>query len=488
MNQIPQLGDTVLNFVDGRWQAGANDKWKERFDPADASLLAGRAPDSSREDARRAVEAAHRAFDAWRAVPAPRRGKLLFDWLAWIDERKEHLAMLLTREEGKTIAESLGEVRRALDILEYTAGFGRRLGGKVLPSEDDSVFCYTNAQPLGVVGLISPWNFPVAIPVWKLAPALVAGNTCVLKPSPLTPMTAAMLVRGLEEVGLPAGVVNLVHGDAEPGAELIDNQQVRGVSFTGSTHVGKLIARSASDRLLKLQLELGGKNPQIILEDADLDLAVAGVMAGAFGSTGQRCTATSRAIVVGNVYDKFLERVTERAMGYRVGPGTVTGVEMGPLVDDRAMAGVARYVEAGRREQARFCTGGERAQSEGLERGFFYSPTVIEARPEMEIAREEIFGPVLAVIRAADLDEALRIANSVRYGLTASIFTRDVGRVFQFAERIESGMVHVNRPGIGGYSHAPFGGIKESGYGGREVGDAVLDFYTETKTIYINYK
>lgn len=488
MNNIPQLGDTVLNFIGGRWQAGADDKWTERFDPADRMVLVGRAPDSSRADARQAIEAAHQAFDTWRAWPAPRRGRLLFDWLDWIDAHKEHLAMLLTREEGKTIAESMGEVRRSLDILEYTAGFGRRLGGKVLPSEDESIFCYTNAQPLGVVGLISPWNFPVAIPVWKLAPALVAGNACVLKPSPLTPMTAAMLVRGLEEVGLPAGVVNLVHGDAEPGAELIDNELVRGVSFTGSTKVGKLIARAASDRLLKLQLELGGKNPQIILEDADLDLAVAGVMAGAFGSTGQRCTATSRAIVVGHVYDNFLERVIERAAAYRVGPGTVAGVEMGPLVDERAMAGVTRYVEAGRREQARFCAGGDVMKSEGLERGFFYSPTVIEAHPEMEIAREEIFGPVLAVIRAGDLDEALRIANAVRYGLTASIFTRDVGRVFQFAERIESGMVHVNRPGIGGYSHAPFGGIKESGYGGREVGDAVLDFYTETKTVYVNYK
>jgi aldehyde dehydrogenase (NAD+) len=310
----------------------------------------------------------------------------------------------------------------------------------------------------------------------------------VLKPSPLTPMTAAMLICGLEEIGLPAGVVNLVHGDAEPGAELIDNEMVRGVSFTGSTKVGKLIARAASDRLLKLQLELGGKNPQIILEDADLDLAVTGAVAGAFGATGQRCTATSRAIVVGNIYDKFLERLVERAAGFRVGPGTQAGVEMGPLVDDRAMAGVARYVESSRKEQARFCTGGDRVQTDGLERGFFYSPTVIEAQPEMEIAREEIFGPVLAVIRARDSDEALRIANAVRYGLTASIFTRDVGRVFQFAERIESGMVHINRPGIGGYSHAPFGGVKESGYGGREVGDSVLDFYTETKTVYVNYK
>ncbi len=488
MNGIPQPGDTVLNFIDGRWQPAASDKWTDRFDPADRSLLAGRAPDSAREDARQAIEAAERASAAWRAWPAPRRGKLLFDWLAWLEANKDHLAMLLTREEGKTLAESVGEVRRALDILEYTAGMGRRLGGRVLPSEDESIFCYTNTQPLGVVGLISPWNFPVAIPVWKLAPALVAGNACVLKPSPLTPMTAAMLVRGLEEVGLPAGVVNLVHGDAEPGEELIANEMVRGVSFTGSTKVGKLIARAASDRLLKLQLELGGKNPQIILEDADLDMAVAGAAAGAFGATGQRCTATSRAIVVGNIYDQFLERLVARAAAFRTGPGMQTGIEMGPLVDERAMAGVARYVESGRREQARFCTGGEAMQGDGLERGFFFPPTVIEAQPDMEIAREEIFGPVLAVIRARDLDEALRIANAVRYGLTASIFTRDVGRVFQFAEHIESGMVHVNRPGVGGYSHAPFGGIKESGYGGREVGDDVLDFYTETKTVYVNYK
>lgn len=488
MTAIPQLGDTVLNFIDGGWQPAASDRWTERFDPADRTVLAGRAPDSSREDARQAVAAAHRASEAWRAQPAPRRGQLLFDWLRWIDARRDHLAMLLTREEGKTFAESLGEIRRSTDILEYTAGFGRRHGGAVLPSEDEGVFCYTSPSPLGVVGLISPWNFPVAIPVWKLAPALVAGNTCVLKPSPLTPMTAAMLVRGLEEVGLPAGVVNLVHGDAEPGAELIANELVRGVSFTGSTGVGKLIARAASDRLLKLQLELGGKNPQIVLEDADLDLAVAATAAGAFGATGQRCTATSRAIVVGNIYDKFLERLVERAEGFRVGPGAEAGVEMGPLVDGRALAGVSRYVESGRHEQARFCTGGAAMKAEGLERGFFYAPTVIEAEPGMEIAREEIFGPVVAVIRAGDLDEALRIANAVRYGLTASIFTRDVGRVFRFAERIESGMVHVNRPGVGGYSHAPFGGIKESGYGGREVGDAALDFYTETKTVYVNYK
>jgi aldehyde dehydrogenase (NAD+) len=485
---VPKPGDTVLNFIEGRWEPSQSNRWAERFDPADNSLLAGRAPNSTREDARRAIEAARKAFGAWSATPAPRRGRLLFDWLAWIDSRKDELALMLTREEGKTIAESAGEVRRAMDILEYTAGMGRRLTGSVFPAEEEAVFCYSTPHPLGVVGLISPWNFPVAIPVWKIAPALISGNTAVLKPSPLTPMTAAILIRGLEEVGFPPGVINLVHGDAEPGEELIENQLVGGVSFTGSTKVGKLIARAAAPRLLKLQLELGGKNPQIVLEDADLDQAVSGVVAGAFGATGQRCTATSRAIVVGRAYDEFLARLVERASSIKVGPGTREGVEMGPLVDERAFDGVSRFVESGRKENAKLRAGGESFKEPDLERGLFFKPTVIEAAPEMEIAREEIFGPVLAVIRARDFEEALSVANSVRYGLTASIFTRDVAQVFKFAGAAESGIIHVNRPGVGGYSHAPFGGIKESGYGGREVGDEVLSFYTETKTVYINYK
>jgi aldehyde dehydrogenase (NAD+) len=487
MSSIPDVGQTVLNYIEGRWEPPLSDKWTERYDPADSSVLVGRAPDSSRDDARRAIDAAARAAQTWGAWNGPRRGRLLFEWLAWIDSHKDELARMLTREEGKTLAESVGEVRRSMDILEYTAGMGRRLDGRVFPSEEDGVFCYSNSQPLGVVGLISPWNFPVAIPVWKLAPALIAGNTCVLKPSPLTPMTASMLVRGLEEVGLPAGVVNLVHGDSDPGIELVSNEAVRGVSFTGSTKVGKVIARAASERLLKLQLELGGKNPQIVLEDADMNQAINGVIAGAFGATGQRCTATSRAIIVGSIYDDFLTRVVERASSIRVAPGLAPGAEMGPLVDSRALSGVNHYVESGRAENARFCTGGGPLKDGEHERGFFFQPTVIEANPEMEIAREEIFGPVLSVIRASDIDEAVRIANSVRYGLTASIFTRDVSRVFKFAAAAEAGIVHVNRPGVGGYSHAPFGGIKESGYGGREVGDEVLSFYTETKVVYINY-
>jgi aldehyde dehydrogenase (NAD+) len=488
MNRTLEIGQEVRNFIDGRWEPSESDEWKERHDPADNSVLVARAPNSARKDAGRAIAAAARASSEWSKWPAPKRGKLLFDWLAWIDSRKEKLAELLTREEGKILAESIGEVRRSMDILEFTAGMGRRLGGRVFPAEEDGVFCYSTPQPLGVVGLISPWNFPVAIPVWKLAPALISGNTAVFKPSPLTPLTATLLVQGLEEVGLPPGVVNLVHGDSEPGAELISNETVRGVSFTGSTKVGKAISRAASERLLKLQLELGGKNPQIVLEDADLDRAVNGVMVGGLGSTGQRCTATSRAIVTEKVYDDFLSRLVARASSMRVGPGMDPEVEMGPLVDERALGGVTQWVETGRNEGASFSTGGNRLTDAGRDRGFFFAPTVIEAKPGMEIAQEEIFGPVVAVIQVRDVDEAIEIANSVRYGLTSTIFTRDVGRVFRFAERAEAGIVHVNRPGIGGFSHAPFGGIKDSGYGGREVGDEVMSFYTETKVVYVNYK
>ena len=488
MNSIPEIGQTVLNFIGGKWEPSESDKWTDRHDPADQSVLVARAPDSSREDARRAVEAASHATEEWGSMPAPRRGRLLFDWLAWLDSHKDELANLLTREEGKILPESQGEVKRSMDILEYTAGMGRRLEGRVYPPEEDGVFCYSGSQPLGVVGLISPWNFPVAIPVWKLAPALIAGNTAVLKPSPLTPLTATALVRGLEEAGIPAGVVNLVHGDSEPGVELISNEAVRGVSFTGSTKVGKLIAKSGAERMLKLQLELGGKNPQIVLEDADLDQAVNGVIAGGFGSTGQRCTSTSRALVMEKVYEDFMTRLIARASSMRIGPGIEPGIEMGPLVDSRAMNGVAHYVGVGVNEGGKLRAGGAPVKERGLERGHFFAPTVIEAQQGMEITQEEVFGPLVAVIRVRDLEEAIKIANSVRYGLTSTIFTRDVGKVFRFAERAQAGIIHVNRPGVGGFSHVPFGGIKDSGYGGREVGDEVMSFYTETKVVYVNYK
>ena len=488
MNSIPEIGQTVLNFIDGKWEPCASDKYTDRYDPADQSILVARSPDSSGDDARRAIEAASAAADGWSALSAPRRGRFLFEWLNWMDAHKDELANLLTREEGKILPESVGEVKRAIDILEYTAGMGRRLAGRVFPAEEEGVFCYSTSQPLSVVGLISPWNFPIAIPVWKLAPALVAGNTAVLKPSPLTPLTATALIRGLEEAGVPAGVVNLVHGDSAPGIELVTNETVKGVSFTGSTKVGKMIARDGGARMLKLQLELGGKNPQIVLDDADLDMAVSGLVAGGFGSTGQRCTATSRAIVTERVYDDFLSRLVARASSIRVGPGTEAGVEMGPLVDGRALSGVAHYLDVGVNEGGKVRAGGAPLREGGLERGHFFAPTVIEAKQGMAISQEEVFGPLVAVIRVRDLEEGINIANSVRYGLASTIFTRDVSKVFRFAERAQAGIIHVNRPGVGGFSHVPFGGIKESGYGGREVGDEVMSFYTETKVVYVNYK
>jgi aldehyde dehydrogenase (NAD+) len=488
MNSIPEIGQTVLNFIGGKWQPSESDRWSDRHDPADHSVLVARAPDSSATDAKHAIAAAADAAENWNAINAPKRGRILFEWLTWMDANKDQIANLLTREEGKILSESAGELKRSIDILEYTAGMGRRLAGRVFPAEEDGVFCYSSSQPLGVVGLISPWNFPVAIPVWKLAPALIAGNTAVLKPSPLTPLTATALVRGLEEAGLPPGVVSLVHGDSAPGAELVSNENVKGVSFTGSTKVGKMIAREGGERMLKLQLELGGKNPQIVLDDADLDQAVNGVIAGGFGSTGQRCTATSRAIVTEKVYDDFLSRLIMRASKIRIGPGIETGVEMGPLVDSRAMNGVAHYVGVGVNEGGKLVAGGAAVKDGGLDRGYFFAPTVIEAQQGMEITREEVFGPLVAVIRVRDVEEGIKVANSVRYGLTSTIFTRDVSRVFRFAERAQAGIIHVNRPGVGGFSHAPFGGIKDSGYGGREVGDEVMSFYTETKVVYVNYK
>jgi len=488
MSDLPKLGERVLNFIDGAWRESESDRWTQRYDPADQSILVAVAPDSTRKDAAAAVESASRAHEGWAAMPAPNRGRLLFKWLRWIDERREAIADLLTREEGKTLPESLGEVSRSIDILEHTAGMGRRLSGTVFPSEEPGVFCYSVPTSVGVAGLITPWNFPVAIPVWKMAPALIAGNTVVLKPSPLTPLTAGALVRGLEEVGIPQGVVNLVYGDSEPAIELIDNPSVGAVSFTGSTKTGKAIARAAAARLLKLQLELGGKNPMIILNDVDIDLALSGVVIGAFGSTGQRCTATSRAIVEAGVYDKFLDALIKRASAIKIGAGNSPGVEIGPLVDSKAISSVSDYIEVGRQDGGTFLIGGGRMSGPEYDRGFFFSPTVIEASSGMKIAQEEVFGPVLSVIRATDLNQAIELANCVRYGLTASIYTRDVSRVFKFANQIKAGMVHVNRPSIGGYSHAPFGGIKDSGYGGREVGSEVMDFYTETKTVYINHQ
>jgi len=406
-----------------------------------------------------------------------------------MEESKEELAALLTREEGKTIAESRGELQRAINVAEFCAGESRRMNGETIPSELPSNFAYTVRQPHGVVAVVTPWNFPVAIPTWKLAPALVAGNTVVFKPATLTPATAVRLVEIFHEAGLPPGVLNLVLGSGSvAGDAIVSHPAVRAISFTGSNEIGVRLYEQAARRGVRVQCEMGGKNPVVVMEDADLNLAVESTVQGAFGSTGQRCTATSRAIVVDRVADNFIERVIARAEALRLGDGSNPETEVGPVVDGAQFKNVLRYIDIGREDGASLVCGGGPADGAGLRKGYFVKPTVfVGVTPDMRIAREEIFGPVLSVMRVRDFDEALQWANDSEYGLSSSIFTSDAARVFRFVEEIETGMTHVNSPTTGGEAHVPFGGIKSTGVGAFEQGSTALDFYTELKVVYVDY-
>jgi alpha-ketoglutaric semialdehyde dehydrogenase len=481
--------ETYRNYINGRWAESVSAERAENVNPANTDDVLGAVRLSTREEARRAVEAASEAFRAWRATPAPARGRLVARFARLLEDDKENLSRLLTREEGKTLAESRGEIQRAVNVAEFVAGESRRMNGETIPSELPSNFAYTLKQPHGVVACVTPWNFPVAIPVWKLAPALVAGNTVVFKPATVTPATAVRLVELFAEAGLPAGVLNLVIGSgSEAGDEIVNHPAVRAVSFTGSNAVGVKLYEQAARRGVRVQCEMGGKNPVVVLEDADLDLAVESTAQGAFGSTGQRCTATSRAVVVDAIADRFVERLVARAEALRVGDGARDGTEVGPVVDGAQFKSVMRYIEAGREDGAELLTGGEPARGPGLSKGYFVRPTVFDrVTPEMRIAREEIFGPVLSVLRVRDFEEALRVANDSEYGLSSSIFTNDAARVFRFVEEIETGMTHVNSPTTGGEAHVPFGGIKSTGVGDFEQGSTALDFYTELKVVYVDY-
>jgi acyl-CoA reductase-like NAD-dependent aldehyde dehydrogenase len=483
------MADTLANFISGQWVQAGSGRTFTTHNPANTDETVGVYPSGDQSDARQAIEAAEEAQPRWAALPAPKRGEIMYRAANILESRAESVAREMTREEGKTLPESRGEVGRAINILRYFAGEGARLAGMAVPSERDRVFIHTVRKPLGVVGLITPWNFPIAIPTWKTAPALIAGNGVVLKPSDLAPLCALRMVEALDEAGVTKGALNLVTGPgSKVGHEIVTNSKVRAISFTGSETTGSGIAVEAAKRRARVQLEMGGKNPTIVLNDADVTDAVNTVVNAAFFSTGQRCTATSRVIVEEPLVDRFTAALVERTRALKVGDGLQTGIEVGPSIDERQLGTVLEYVGIGQKEGARLQVGGERLKHGPYERGYFSSPAVLtDVAPDMRVAQEEIFGPVLTVLPARNLEDAVRIANGIRFGLSAAICTQSLSAAFEFINRIDAGLVMVNLPSAGVEYHVPFGGSKESSFGVREQGPAALEFYTETKTVYLKY-
>ena len=476
------------NFVDGRWTVSSSGRLFENRNPANRDDLIGVFQDSTANDGERAIAVADRAYAGWRLVPAPRRAEMLFRAAQLIADRKEQFARDMTREMGKVLEETRGDVQEAIDMTFFMAGEGRRLYGQTVPSELRDKFAMSVRQPLGVCGIITPWNFPMAIPSWKIIPALVCGNTVVFKPSSLTPLSAVNFVKVLEEAGVPPGVVNMVTGGPEVGTVLSTHDAVKVVSFTGSTAVGRLVNQNAAPGFKKVHLEMGGKNIVIVMDDAQLELAVEGCVWGGFGTTGQRCTAASRVAVHERVYDEFLAEFSRRVKALRVGDGAAEGVQMGPSISEAQLQTVMRYVEIGRQEGARLVVGGRRLDDGAYERGWFHEPTIFAGvASSMRIAREEIFGPVVAVMRCRSLAEAIDIGNDVAYGLSASIYTRDINKAFVAMRDMYTGIFYVNAPTIGAEVHLPFGGTKATGNGHREAGIAALDVFSEWKSIYVDF-
>ena len=477
------------NYINGAWVDAASGRTFENRNPANWDELIGTFPLSGKEDVLDAVKAARTAFESWRLVPAPKRGDILKKTGDLLVARKEEIAREMTREMGKVLIETRGDVQEGIDTAYYAASEARRLFGHTVPSELPNKFNMAMRVPIGVAAIITPWNFPMAIPTWKIFPALVCGNPVVFKPASDTPATATTLVEILAEAGVPAGVVNIVHGGGtEVGVALVEHPDVDLVSFTGSTAVGKKISEIASRTLKRVSLELGGKNAQIVMDNAKLDLALEGVLWGAFGTTGQRCTATSRLIVHEKVYDKFLAMVAEAAGKLRLGDGLKDGVDVGPCVNEKQRATVEEYVTIGVQEGARLVAGGHRATGNDLSKGWFHDPTVLaDVNPTMRVAKEEIFGPVLSVIKVKSLEEAIEVANNTTYGLSSSIYTQDINNAYQAIRDIKAGITYVNAPTIGAEAHMPFGGVKETGNGHREGGWTVYEFYSEWKTVYVDY-
>jgi aldehyde dehydrogenase (NAD+) len=475
------------NYINGEWAPVS--KTFENRNPANTDEVVGVFAKGSAADIDAAAAAAEAAFPGWSSMPAPARGNILYKAAEILEKKFDQLGAEMTREEGKTLPEAKGEVRRAINIFRYFAGEGSRLDGVMVPSERERVHVFAVRKPVGVIGLITPWNFPIAIPAWKMAPALICGNTIVVKPASASPLSAWRIVEALHEAGVPKGVVNFVAGSGgELGEALVKAKPIKAISFTGSNDVGHWLHNEASKRRLRIQLEMGGKNPTIVLADADLKSAVENVANAAFFSTGQKCTATSRAIVEDAIYDKFIGALVERTKGLKVGDGMQAGIEIGPCVDKGQLDTVLKYVEIGSKESGAPLCGGKRLTGGVYDKGYFVEPTVFgDVKPEHTIAREEIFGPVLAVMRAKDFDDAMRIANDIPFGLSSSIQTTNLSRAMDYVYRAEAGLLTINLPSAGVEYQLPFGGTKDSSFGPKEQGPAALDFYSDFKTVYLKY-
>lgn len=479
---------TFQNYIGGEWVDSASGETFESTSPATGDAI-GTFPLSNAEDVDRAVEAARAAFEEWRLVPAPKRGEILYRFANLLIEEKDDLTDLMSHEMGKVKAEAGGDVQEAIDMSLYMAGEGRRLFGQTTPSELRDKFNMSVRQPIGVVGAITPWNFPIAIPSWKIAPALVCGNTVVFKPATDTPALGERFVELFAEAGLPAGVLNIVHGGGGAvGERLVQHPDVRVITLTGSRETGVAVMRNAAETLKHVHLELGGKNAIIVLDDADLELAVEGILWSAFGTSGQRCTAASRVIVQEGAYEQLQSKLVAAAEKMRLGPGWEDDTDVGPVINKRALEKIHSYTGIGKDEGAKLLTGGEVATDNGLDKGFFYRPTIFgDVDPQMRVAQEEIFGPTTALIRVRDLDDAVRVSNGVKFGLSSSIFTRDVNKAFRAMRDLEAGITYINAGTIGAEVHLPFGGTKDTGNGHREAGQAALDVFTEWKSIYVDY-
>lgn len=480
---------TFKNFIGGAWVEPASGAYFDNRNPADVTDVIGKFPLSNSTDLERAVASAKQGFERWRATPAPQRGDVLRKVGDILTARKEELADAMTREMGKPLTETRGDVQEGIDTAYYAATMGRQLFGHTVPSELRNKWAMSYRRPIGIAGLICPFNFPLAIPTWKMFPALLCGNSVIFKPAEDVPHTGTLLVEALLEAGLPPDVVQLLHGTGEDvGAPLVAHPDVALISFTGSTATGSLVGETCGRMHKRLSLEMGGKNAQIVLDDADLDLALEGALWGAFGTTGQRCTATSRLILQSGIHDRFLSLLLDRTRALKLGDGRKAGTDVGPLIHEASLKNVERYVEIGQQEGADLLCGGRRATGKGVEQGFFFEPTIFSrVEPTHRIATEEIFGPVLSVIRVSTPEQAFAVNNSVKYGLSSSVYTRDVNVAFRALTELDNGITYINAPTIGAEAHLPFGGVKQTGNGHREGGWEVYEFYSETKVGYVDF-